>query len=54
MMHSTSHPSRVSHPRTSRASREEVRRTTKLALVLIGAGLLFAVLATILFVHFAS
>jgi hypothetical protein len=42
-----------SHPRTSRASREEVRRTTKLALLLIGAGLVFAVLVTALFVRLA-
>jgi hypothetical protein len=45
--------SRASHPRTSRASREEVRRTTKLALLLIGTGLVFAVLVTILFVRLA-
>ncbi len=44
--------SRVSHPRTSRASRAEVRRTTRLALLLVGTGLLFAILVTMLFVRF--
>ena len=43
---------RVTHRRTSRAPRGEVQRTTRLALLLIGAGLVFAILATMLFVRF--
>lgn len=58
MMHSTSTPStsdtapvsRGSHPRSTRAPRAEIERTKRLALILIGAGLVFAVLLTIVFV----